>query len=349
MLARELLSIPTHLTAISLARHPRGTVQATDFATQKIAYSGLTVNQLMIKNEWFSVEAILRRRLDPGDSPYLAPLSIGDALDGWAVGRVVDSRAQGFTVGHYVFHGKGWRDYAVVDVGVPGWASPRVIPVTDTQRPEYFLGALGPSGLTSWAGLLHVGRLAENDVVYVSAAAGAVGSLAVQIAKLKGNRVVASVGSDDKVRFVLNVLGADAAFNYRTEGLAAGLKRVAPEGIDLYFDNVGGNHLDAALDAMRPGGRIALCGAISTYNLDKAAQSGIKNLFKATEQGLTLRGFLARNYNDLMPEFYRDLSQWLADGALLYPENIIEGLDAAAHGFIGMLNGDNIGKTLVRL
>lgn len=349
MLAREILTAPSVIRAISLARHPHGVPKIDDFEASETPYGGLENHQLLVKNEWFSVEAVLRRRLDPGDSPYLSPLSVGDRLDGWAVGRVVDSRADGFTAGQYVFHSKGWRDYAVLDAAEPSWTSPRVIPVDAEQRPEYFLGALGPSGLTSWAGLLKVGQLTGNDIVYISAAAGAVGSLAVQIAKLKGHRVVASVGSAEKVRFVIEELGADAAFNYRTEGLAAGLQRVAPEGVDLYFDNVGGDHLDAALDVMRPGGRVALCGAISTYNIAKSGQPGVKNLFKAIEHGLTLRGFLARNYIDLMPQFRREVSEWLGDGRLAYPENVIAGLDAAPAGFIGMLRGENIGKTLVRL
>lgn len=166
---------------------------------------------------------------------------------------------------------------------------------------------------------------------------------------MEGNTVVASVGSDDKVKYVIDELGAHAAFNYRTEGLTAGLARVAPEGIDVYFDSVGGDHLDAALEVMRPGGRVALCGAISTYNTPQSGQPGVKNLFKAIEQGLTLRGFLARTYNDLVPQFRSEVSQWLNEGRLVYPENVIEGLDAAPAGFIGMRSGDNIGKTLVRL
>ncbi|MCU1477804.1 MAG: putative NADP-dependent oxidoreductase yfmJ [Subtercola sp.] len=343
------VTAPAAIRACTLARHPNGLPVAGDFAIVETPYNGLAPNQLLVKNEWFSVEAVLRRRLDPGDSPYLAPFSIGDTLDGWAVGRVVESRAAGFDVGSYVFHYHGWRDYGVLTAVEPSWTSPRVIPVDHVQKPEYFLGALGPSGLTSWAGLLLVGQLAENDVVYVSAAAGAIGGLAVQIAKLKGHRVVASVGSDEKAAFVVDVLGADAAFNYRTEGLTAGLARVAPDGIDLYFDNVGGEHLAAALEVLRPGGRVALCGAVSTYNTAEADQPGVKNLFKAIEQGLTLRGFLARMYHDRLPDMRADISAWLADGRLVYPENVVEGLDEAPGAFIGMLEGRNIGKTLVHL
>lgn len=334
---------------MTLARHPRGLPEPHDFAIVETSYPGLDANQFLVKNEWFSVEAVLRRRLDPGDSPYLSPLAIGDRLDGWAVGRVVDSRTDGFDIGQYVFHSAGWRDYAVLSATAPSWTSPRIIEVDARQPAESFLGVLGPSGLTSWAGLIKVGRLAENDTVYVSAAAGAVGSLAVQIAKLRGNRVVASVGSDEKARYVLDVLGADAAFNYRRESLAQGLARVAPHGIDLYFDNVGGDHLAAALEVMRAGGRVTLCGAVSTYNATKTGQPGVKNLFKAIEQGLTLSGFLARNFSDCFPQFRSEVSGWLRDGLLVYPENVVDGLDAAVEGFIGMLSGDNIGKTLVRL
>ena len=191
MAAKDMLIVPSVIRAFTLARHPQGIPTVDDFAIAETSYDGLEENQFLVKNEWFSVEAVLRRRLDPGDSPYLSPLSVGDGLDGWAVGRVVETRAEGFDLGAFVFHYQGWRDHALLTVAPPSWTAPRVIPVDAELRPEYYLGALGPSGLTSWAGLVMVGQLAENDIVYDSAAAGAVGSLAVQIAKIKGNTVVA--------------------------------------------------------------------------------------------------------------------------------------------------------------
>lgn len=341
--------MPQSIRRYVLARRPEGMPRAQDFEMVETEYTGVEESQILVRNEWFSVDASMRLRMDVSDSPYLTPYQPGDSLDGWAIGVVVESRAPGFDVGSWVFHYQGWRDYALLNAGKVGWVEPRVVRVDDDRSPERYLGVLGPSGLTSWAGLEHVARLAPGDVVYVSAAAGAVGSLAVQIAKLRGNHVIGSAGSDEKVAYIVDELGADAAFNYRIETVQSALHRLAPDGIDVYFDNVGEGHLDGALLAMRPGGRIALCGSIASYNATDEDRPGIRNLFKATERGLTLRGYLARMFADRWDEFYDYITPLVAEGLITYPESVAHGLEAAPGAFIDLMAGANIGKTLVHL
>jgi NADPH-dependent curcumin reductase CurA len=203
-------------------------------------------------------------------------------------------------------------------------------------------------GLTAYAGLVEAAQLQAGDVVWVSAAAGAVGSLAAQIAKLRGHRVIGSAGSDAKVRHLLEDLGLDAAFNYRAGPVVELLRKAAPEGIDVYFDSVGGDHLEAALDCLRRRGRVALCGALSEYEAD-GTSAGPRNLFQATANDLTLRGFRGSSHLHRMNEVMRELGAWLAEGRLHYRETIVDGLERAPEAFVRMLAGDTVGKTLVRI
>ncbi|KAE8765885.1 NADP-dependent oxidoreductase [Georgenia thermotolerans] len=345
----HLSPVPTMSRVVTLARRPSGVPQPTDFSVEEVELPRLREGDVLVSNEWFSVDPSMRIRLHGGDSAYFASFAVGAPLEGWAVGRTVASEHPNFQVGDYVFHSAGWREHAVVAPTADAWTSPRVVDVSRSRPPQTYLGALGPSGLTSWAGLLHVAELREGDVVYVSAGAGAVGTLAVQIARLRGHRVIASAGSADKVRFLTDVLGADAAFSYRDGDLSDQLATHAPGGIDVYFDNVGGDHLDAALAHLNPGGRVALCGSISSYNETGASQPAVRNLFRAVEKGLTLRGFLARMFADRREEFQRDLHSWLESGSIRFPETIVRGLDAAPAAFTGLFSGQNLGKTLVQL
>jgi NADPH-dependent curcumin reductase CurA len=284
--------------------------------------------------------------MDAGATGYLPAFELGRPLDGWAVGEVVDSRAAGFTAGDAVLHNLGWREMALVDVAS---ARPPARIRVDEQTPDRaYLGPLGWSALTSYAGLFDVAELRDGDIVFVSGAAGAVGSLVVQIAKVTGHVVVGSAGSSEKVAYVTAELGADRAFCYRDGDVRDLLRDAAPDGIDVYFDNVGGDHLEAALDVIRPKGRIALCGAISSYNATQPVP-GPSNLFNAVAKGLTLRGFLARMYAHRMDDFRRDMTRWLAEGSVVYPETVVEGLERAPRGFIAMLGGGNVGKSLVRI
>jgi NADPH-dependent curcumin reductase CurA len=331
---------------VHLVSRPAGLPVEGDFALVEADVPPAGDGEVLVRNTWMSLDPAQRVRMREGDSGYLPPFALGRVLDGWAVGEVLESRADGFAVGDWVLHGLGWRDYAVVRTSA---ARPPQRIAVDAETPERaYLGALGWSALTSYAGLFDVAELREGDVVFVSGAAGAVGSLVVQIAKVTGHTVIGSAGSAAKVAYVRDELGADAAFCYRDGDVGALLRAAAPDGIDVYFDNVGGDHLRAALDALRPKGRVALCGAISTYN-DTEPVPGPSNLFNAVAKGLTLRGFLARMYVDRMDDFRSDMRRWLADGSVRYPETIVDGLDQAPRGFIAMLLGENVGKSLVRI
>lgn len=342
-------TLPGTLRGYVLARRPDSTPTADDMRIVETPTPELDAGHILVRNRWLSIDASLRLRMTPSPSPYLTPYDVGGALDGWAVGDVVWSESARYPVGSTVVHYGGWRDYAHLDATLEGWTAPRIVSISPTRPANVYLGALGPNGLTSWAGLTQAAGLRDGDVVFVSAAAGSVGMLAVQIARLRGHRVIGSAGSPSKVRYLVDELGADAAFDYRTETPTDALARLAPDGIDVYFDNVGGAQLDAALNSMRPGGRIALCGAIADYNASEDERVGIKHLFKATERGLNLRGFLARMYADHWAQFESEVAAYLDAGRLVYPETVTDGLDSAHDAFLGLLSGTNIGKTLVRL
>jgi NADPH-dependent curcumin reductase CurA len=270
--------------------------------------------------------------------------------DIWAVGEVIESRAEGFEAGDAVWHAKGWRDYAIITAGEPALAGIATLARIDTSvaPAEKYLGPLGAMGVTAYAGIIDAAELREGDIVWVSAAAGAVGSLAAQIGKLRGHRVIGSAGSEEKVRYLLDELELDAAFNYRDRPVVDRLREAAPDGIDVYFDNVGGDHLEAALATLRPWGRAALCGAISEYE-SVGPTPGPSNLFQATANNLTLRGFRGSAYQHRLPDVVRELGGWLAEGRLRYHETIIDGLDHAPEALMRVLSGDTTGKALVRV
>jgi NADPH-dependent curcumin reductase CurA len=207
---------------------------------------------------------------------------------------------------------------------------------------------LGGNGLTAYAGLFRIAGLRDGDVVWVSAAAGAVGSLVAQMAKIRGHRVIGSAGSDEKVSYLLGELGLDAAFNYKSGPLPELLREAAPDGIDVYFDNVGGGHLEAALDTLRNEGRVAICGTISEYDADDPLP-GPSNLFMAVAKNLTIRGFRGSSNVDLLPEMTHEVGAWLREGKLLYRETIVDGLEHAPEALAGLMRGDNTGKTLVKI
>jgi NADPH-dependent curcumin reductase CurA len=266
------------------------------------------------------------------------------------VGEVLDSRADGFDVGDIVWHASGWRDYAVVRAGEPALNRIGTLTRLDTSvaPPQAYLSVLGGNGLTAYAGLFLVAGLREGDVVWVSAAAGAVGTLVSQMAKIHGNRVIGSTGSDEKVAYLLDELGLDAALNYRERPLPEQLREAAPEGIDVYFDNVGGDHLEAALGALRRWGRVAICGSISEYD-ESNPVPGPSNLFMTVAKDLTLRGFRGSSYVDHMGDMMRDVGGWLREGRIRYRETIVEGLENAPEALAGLMRGDNTGKTLVKI
>lgn len=334
--------------AIRLAAHPVGAPEQSDFEIVEAVVPQPGDGELLVRNTWMSIDPSTRIRMQEGGSGYLPSFVIGQPMESWAVGDVIESRAPGFSVGDTVLHPLGWREYSLLRADGPGRTAPQRIQADEVTPARSYLGPLGWVGLTSYVGLLAVAELRDQDVVFISAAAGAVGSLAVQIAKLHGHTVIASAGSPEKVRFTQDVLGADDGFCYRDGAAVDLLRRAAPEGIDVYFDNVGGEQLEAALEVMKPQGRVALCGAISDYNRREAAK-GPSNLFNAVTKGLTLRGFLARMYADRMESFRNEMRAWLAAGQIVYPETVREGLESAPGALIAQLGGENVGKVLVRL
>ncbi len=342
MVGREL-----HLTT-----YPEGDVRPTDFIIVEVEVPELRRGEVLVRNTWMSMDPGLRLRFRP-HSPggYFSAVPLDAPISGvLTIGEVLASRADGFRPGDVVSHGFGWRDYAVVEARkteLGGLATLRRLDAA-LAPPQAYLGVLGGTGLTAYAGMLHVAGLRPGDVVWVSAAAGAVGSLAAQLAKLRGHSVVGSAGSDEKVSYLLDELRLDAAFNYKSGPLADLLRVAAPDGIDVYFDNVGGDHLEAALDAMRRFGRIAMCGTISDY--DHATRpAGPANTFLAVAKELTIRGFRGSTHVHLIPELWREVGQWLREGVIKYQETIIDGLENAPAAMATMMRGDSVGKTLVRI
>lgn len=334
---------------VRVRRYPAGPVTAGDFEVVEVEVAGPAPGQVLVRNTWTSVDPGLRLRLRP-DAPagYFVAFPLGQPMDGvMAIGEVVESRAPGFSPGDIVSHAQGWREYAVVDpaqVQLGGIGTLTRLDVGSAEA-SWFLGPLGGMGLTAYAGLHVVDALKGGETVWVSAAAGAVGSLAAQIAKLRGNRVVASAGTDDKVAWLRDDLGVEA-FNYRDGDLDAQLQAHAPDGIDVYFDSVGGDHLEAALDHLNRNGRVAMCGSISDY---ESEPKGPRNLFLAVSKDLTLRGFRGSSNLHLRDEMQHRLTDWLRSGELVQRETVFAGLDAAPQALGAMIAGRTIGKTLVSI
>ncbi|MER5930330.1 NADP-dependent oxidoreductase [Streptomyces sp. NPDC002054] len=327
---------------IRLAARPVGEPGPQHFALVGTELPEPAEGQILVRNTWMSVDPYMRGRMDDAPS-YIPPFALGAALEGSALGEVVASRAESVPVGSTVSHFLGWREYAVLDAAAATVVDPELAP------PAAYLGALGTTGLTAYAALTRTAPVREGDVVFVSAAAGAVGSVAGQLArKLGASRVIGSAGGPEKTRKLLDAFGYDAAVDHRAGGLDEQLAQAAPEGIDVYMDAVGGDHLRAAIGAIRPGGRIAMVGAISGYNATSPVP-GPDNLFRAAAQEATLRGMLVTSHFDLFPEWIGKAAGWLADGSLHTEETVVEGIERAPEAFLGLLRGANTGKMLVRL
>jgi NADPH-dependent curcumin reductase CurA len=337
---------------VQLDAYPDGEVRASDFRVVELPVRDPGPGEVLVRNTWTSVDPGLRLRLEErAPAGYFAAVPLRAAMDGiMTVGEVVESRANGFARGDTVWHAAGWREYAVVEAGREALRGLGTLTKLDTRLapPQSYLGPLGGMGLTAWAGLFEAADLRDGDIVWVSAAAGAVGSLAAQFAKLHGHRVIGSAGSDEKVAYLLEELGLDDAFNYKAGPVADLLREAAPDGIDVYFDSVGGDHLEAALGALRRWGRVALCGAVSSYQRSCSA-AGPGNIFQATANDLALRGFRGSSYRHRLGEMQRQVGEWLRDGRLRYRESVVAGLERAPEALVAMLAGRTIGKTLVRI
>jgi NADPH-dependent curcumin reductase CurA len=327
---------------IRLASRPVGEPTAANFSVADVPVGEPGPGQVLVRNTWLSVDPYMRGRMNDVKS-YIPPFQIGAPLQGSAVGEVVASNADQVPVGAAVLHFLGWREYAILDA-----AAVQVVDTTIAPAQAY-LGALGMVGQTAYAGLKRVAPVEQGDVVFISGAAGAVGIVAGRIAKhLGAAKVIGSAGGPVKAKRLVEEFGYDAAIDYKAGDLEGQLMRAAPDGIDVYFDNVGGDHLRAAINAMNRDGRIALCGAISTYNA-ATPPPGPDNLSQAIGKRLTLRGFIVGDHQDLAAEYAQLAAGWLRDGSLRYEETIVDGIDNIVEAFLGMLKGVNTGKMLVRL
>lgn len=325
-----------------LVARPHGWPQPEDFALREAEVPEPGPGEILVRNLYVSVDPYMRGRMNDAKS-YAEPYRLDEPMQGGAVGRVVASGAEDFAPGDHVLHFLGWREYALVKAKNAVKVDPGLAPLGS------YLGVLGMTGLTAYAGLLRVAALKEGDTVFVSGAAGAVGSQVGQIAKLKGAaRVIGSAGSDEKVALLREEYGFDAAFNYKNGPVAEQLAAAAPEGIDVYFDNVGGEHLEAAIGALNLRGRVAVCGMIAHYNATEPAP-GPRNLFRLIQNRLRIEGFLVGDHYDLQPLFVEEVGGWIREGKLRYRETVVDGIESNLDAFLGVLRGDNIGKMLVRL
>ena len=322
-----------------LKSRPDGMPSADNFELKDIDLPSVAEDMIRVRNGWLSVDPYMRGRMNDVKS-YVPPFQLGQPMEGGAVGEVVESRAEGFAPGDLVLHMGGWRDEAVV----PAQAA-RKLPELGAE-PQQFLGILGTTGATAYFGLLDVASAKEGDIVFVSAAAGAVGSAAVQIAKAKRMTVIGSAGGEQKCDYV-RALGADAVIDYRAGDLLRSLSGAAPQGIDVYFDNVGGDHLDAALAVARNYARFAICGMIEGYN--KREPTSLRFLMRVIAARIRIQGFLVFDYQSRMDEFYRDMGAWLKTGAVKSRETVVEGLEQTPEAFLGLFKGANVGKMLVKL
>ncbi|MCP2169177.1 NADP-dependent oxidoreductase [Goodfellowiella coeruleoviolacea] len=336
------MSSPSTGLEIRLASRPKGWPTEDNFEFAEVPVPEPAQGQVLVRNLYMSVDPAMRGRMNDVKS-YVLPFQLGHALEGGAVGEVVKSTVDWLRPGDTVLHSLGWREYAVVDgrhaAKVDGQAAPL----------STYLGVLGMPGLTAYAGLIEVAEFKEGDAVFVSGAAGAVGSMVGQIAKLRGaSLVVGSAGSAEKVRYVTEELGFDAAFNYKDGPVYEQLKKLTPNGIDVYFDNVGGEHLEAAISRLNLHGRITVCGMISQYN-EAEPPPGPRNLANFIKNRLTMRGMLVLDHAHLKDQFFQEVGGWIREGKLKYHETVVEGLRNAPDAFLGMLRGENIGKMLVKL
>ena len=328
---------------IHLRSRPHGLPTAENFALVSVEVPTPShPDQVLVRNRFISVDPYMRGRMRDTRS-YTPPFGLDEPLTGGAVGEVVSSTSDQFAEGDFVLHMFGWREYALAEPRQLTKVDPSLAPL------QSFLGVLGMPGMTAYVGLLDIGKPQPGETVFVSGAAGAVGSEVCQIAKIQGCRVVGSTGSQVKARWLEEVAGVDVAINYKeTSNLRRELKKACPDGIDVYFENVGGVHLEAALQYMNNSGRIAVCGMISMYNAT-SAQPGPANLALMIGRRLKMQGFIVSDHLERRDDFLRDVSGWMREGKLKWEETILEGIESTPEAFIGLFHGENLGKMLVKV
>ena len=325
---------------VRLVGRPRGFPGEELFEIAETAIPDPADGQVLVRNAYFSVDPYMRSRMNDTRS-YVPPFGLGEALTGGAVGRVEVSRNPRYAEGDWVLHRLGWREWALSDGSGMRVLDPTTAPISTA------LGVLGMPGFTAWYGLFQIGAPTAAETVFVSGAAGAVGSAAGQMARIAGCRVVGSAGGEAKLAW-LDELGFDSAFDYHVRAPREALAELAPDGIDVYFDNVGGEHLEAAIGALRAYGRVVACGSISRYN-DVGPSAGPRNMFMVVSKRLRIQGFIIGDHAERFPEFLEQAGSWLRDGSLRYRETVFEGIENAPRAFLGLLRGENIGKMLVRV
>lgn len=326
---------------IRLKSRPVGIPKAGDFEVASAELPAPGDGQVLVRNRWMSVDPYMRGRMYDRPS-YVPPFQVGQPLEGGAVGEVVESRAEGFAPGDLVMSMMGWREGFVAPA-----AGLEKLPRSADVPEEAFLGILGMPGLTAYAGLLEIGQPKSGDTVFVSGGAGAVGSIVAQIATIKGCTVVASAGSDEKCAW-LKSIGIDHAVNYKNGNLLDAVRAAAPKGIDVYFDNVGGEHLEVALEVAKPFARFVECGMIAQYNNEEPAP-GPRNLIYVVGKSLKIQGFIVTQFASLRPQFIQDMSGWIASGQLKWEETVEQGVENAPTAFLKLFTGGNTGKMLVKL
>jgi NADPH-dependent curcumin reductase CurA len=321
-----------------LKSRPEGPPTRENFELKEIERPALGDAMVRVRNLWLSVDPYMRGRMNDVKS-YVPPFALGEPMDGGAVGEVIESTADGFAVGDLVQHMAGWRDEAAISA-----RAATKLPELGAE-PQKFLGVLGVTGATAYFGLLDAASAKEGDVLFVSAAAGAVGSTVVQIAKAKGMTVVGSAGGKDKCDYVRS-LGADEVLDYRSGPILKSLAAAVPDGIDVYFDNVGGDHLDAALALARNNARFAICGMIEHYN--DIAPTKLRFIMRIIAARIRLQGFIVFDYFPRLDEFYREMGLWVANGTVKSTETVVDGLENMPEAFLGLFTGANTGKMLVK-
>jgi NADPH-dependent curcumin reductase CurA len=325
---------------VRMAFRPSGIPTAANFTLARIEVAPPQAGQVLVRNLYMSVDPYMRGRMNSGKS-YVTPFELGKPLEGGAVGEVIESRAEGFKPGDAVTSSYGWREYFI--------ATPKELHQVsrEIQPLSVYLGALGMTGMTAWAGL-HLVEIRAGETIFISGAAGAVGSMAGQLAKLRGCRVIGSAGSMEKVMFLREECGFDVAFDYKVGPVLEQLNVEAPDGIDVYFDNVGGEALEAAFSALRVHGRIIACGGISGYN-DEKPRPGPSNLFNITTKRLTMKGLMVFDWLDRQAEFEKEVGGYFKAGKVKHKETVVKGIDQAVGAFLGLFQGRNVGKMVVEL
>ena len=325
----------------TLANRPVGYPQESDFSIAESEVEDPLNGEILVRTLYMSLDPYMRGRLRDRRS-YAVPVGIGDVIVGEGVGRVVASQSDEVSVGDIVACQIGWQEYAVVPAHTARVVDPSVAPISTA------LGVIGMPGLTAYHGLLAVGRPRPGETVLVSAASGAVGAVVGQIAKTNGCHVIGTVGSDEKADYCTQELGFDAAVNYKTEDVFARIAELAPDGIDIYFDNVGGPVTDAAIENLALRGRVLVCGQISQYNLEEP-ELAPRNLWNLITKQARIEGFIVSNFQNDHEVGRARLASWVRDGSLKYREDVVDGFEQAPRAFIGLMNGANFGKLLVKV